>query len=416
MTTLTKWMIGSSGFLLGVLLLLFMGGVEETLQGLFFIWTHPSVLVTDYLYVGGLYASLLNMWILVFVSISLLGFTKTRLNGLHIAGLFTIAGFAFFGKTLLNAIPIWIGIYIYGRLHQKPQGSLLGAYYFGTAIGPIVSFMWFAAPIGLVYQIILGLSIGILTGYLIPIIAGYAAKLHKGYNLYNIGFTIGIIATFFTVGFRALDWNLQVGSSISTQYSEVFFITFLILFVGMILTALLMKPTLISFKGLNKDHGVKADFYESFGLASTLINMGILGLLSLIYVFAFGLEIHGPKIAAILTLVGFGAYGKHIINSVPVMFGALLFTFLPDIELSSVGPSIAVLFVTALAPVTLKFGLLTALIAGFIHVFLGPYGLSLQGGFALYNNGFVAGFVAIGVVIVHQGIETLLSKQAGKET
>ena len=92
MTTRTKWMIGIIGFLLGVFLLLFTGDVEDTLQGLFFIWTHPSVLVTDYLYVGGLYASLLNMWILVFVSISLLGLTKTKLNGLHIAGLFTIAG------------------------------------------------------------------------------------------------------------------------------------------------------------------------------------------------------------------------------------------------------------------------------------------------------------------------------------
>ena len=57
---------------------------------------------------------------------------------------------------------------------------------------------------------------------------------------------------------------------------------------------------------------------------------------------------------------------------------------------------------TALAPITLKFGLITALFAGFIHVYLGPIGLNLQGGLALYNNGFVAGFVAALIVGIDQ--------------
>jgi hypothetical protein len=412
MTTTHKWIGGITIFFIGSLVFLLLGGLDQTLEGLFYIWTHPSVLVTDYLHVGGLFASLLNMWIIVFASISLLGLTKTKLNGLHIAGLFTIAGFAFFGKTLLNALPIWIGIYSYGRIHQKSQGSLLGAYFFGTAIGPIVSYVWFASPIALMYQIILGIVIGVLTGYLIPMIAGQASKLHQGYNLYNIGFTIGIIASIFTIGFRFLDWDLQVGSPISTQYTDLFLFGFLFLFIVMIIAAFLLKPSQTNVVTLHQDHGVKADFYVTYGLSTTLLNMGILGLLSLLYIVIFGLDIHGPKIAAILTLVGFGAYGKHVFNSLPVMIGAFLFTLLPNIELSAVGPSIAILFVTALAPVTLKFGVITALIAGFIHVFLGPYGLTLQGGFALYNNGFVAGFVATGVVVVHQGVQKLRTRRS----
>jgi hypothetical protein len=40
-------------------------------------------------------------------------------------------------------------------------------------------------------------------------------------------------------------------------------------------------------------------------------------------------------------------------------------------------------------------------LAGMMHVYLGPIGLFLQGGFALYNNGFVAGVVATLVVQVH---------------
>jgi hypothetical protein len=402
MTTRQKWILGSGIFLIGGLFLLFIGDTQETLTGLGYIWTHPSILVSDYLLIGGLLASLLNMWILVFASTTLLGLSKTKLNGLHIAGLFTIAGFAFFGKTLLNALPIWIGIFIYSKFKKKAQAKLLGAYFFGTAIGPVVSFVWFSSPVSFPLQMVYGTTIGILTGILIPILSSVAVRFHQGYNLYNIGFTIGLLATIYQFFFQLINWEITLGTEVSTEYSSLFYFVFSFLFLILIIVGLLTKASWHQTTSLHANHGRKADFIELFGLPAVLVNMGLLGLFSLGLLLFLELPIHGPMIAGILTLVGFGAYGKHLVNSIPVMLGAYLYTLLPQIDIQAVGPSIAILFVTALAPITLKFGLITALAAGFIHVYLGPIGLNLQGGFALYNNGFVAGFVAALIVGIDQ--------------
>jgi hypothetical protein len=411
MTIGQKWIVGVGIFITGGLLLLFVGDVQETLTGLGYIWTHPSILISDYLLIGGLFASLLNMWILVFASIALLGLSNSKVNGLHVAGLFTIAGFAFFGKTLLNALPIWLGILIYTKIKKKSQAELLGAYFFGTAIGPVVSFVWFSSPVTLPLQMVYGTAIGILTGMLIPIFSSYAVKFHQGYNLYNIGFTIGLLATMYRFLFQLINWEITLGTGVATEYSSLFYILFLILFSSMIIVGFMTKASWDVTTSLHKNNGRKADFIELFGLPAVLVNMGLLGLFSLGLLLLLDLPIHGPMIAGILTLVGFGSYGKHLVNSIPVMLGAYLYTLLPHIDIQAVGPSIAILFVTALAPITLKFGLISALAAGFIHVYLGPIGLNLQGGFALYNNGFVAGFVAaliVGIDLLYQYIKKRL--------
>jgi hypothetical protein len=411
MTTIQKWIVGVGIFITGGLLLLFTSNVQETLTGLGYIWTHPSILISDYLLIGGLFASLLNMWILVFASIALLGLSKSKVNGLHVAGLFTIAGFAFFGKTLLNALPIWLGILIYAKIKKKSQAEMLGAYFFGTAIGPVVSFVWFSSPVSFPLQMVYGTAIGILTGILIPLLSSVALKFHQGYNLYNIGFTIGLIATMYRFFFQLINWEITLGTEVSIEYSSLFYILFLILFSSMIIIGFMTKASWDETKSLHKNNGRKADFIELFGLPAALVNMGILGVFSLGLLLLLDLPIHGPMIAGILTLVGFGAYGKHLVNSIPVMLGAYLYTLLPHIDIQAVGPSIAILFVTALAPITLKFGLVSALAAGFIHVYLGPIGLNLQGGFALYNNGFVAGFVAaliVGIDLLYQYIKKRL--------
>jgi hypothetical protein len=147
-----------------------------------------------------------------------------------------------------------------------------------------------------------------------------------------------------------------------------------------------------------------SDYVKNHGLGPTLINTGILGLLSLATIILIGVKISGPMMAAMYTLIGFGGYGKHPFNSVPVMIGLSLATLLPGFNLTDLSPSIGLFFVTALAPIAGKFGLFYGLIAGFIHLLISPYALNLQGGFDLYNNGFTAGLVAGVVVVIAQNI------------
>jgi hypothetical protein len=119
-------------------------------------------------------------------------------------------------------------------------------------------------------------------------------------------------------------------------------------------------------------------------------------------VIALNFPLSGPMVAGIFTFMAFGSYGKHLRNSLPVITGLIIASAIPGFSLINLGPSIAVFFVTALAPVAGKFGLFYGLLAGFLHLLIAPQALALQGGFDLYNNGFTAGLVAGIVVVIAQ--------------
>jgi len=240
-----------------------------------------------------------------------------------------------------------------------------------------------------------------LAGYLILPIASRTIKLHQGMNLYNIGFSLGIIGTLFTIGLRVIGWEFPESTSVDGSYSNLLYLMLSVVFTLLLLIAWRLGVKQTAMKNLLQDDGAKTDFALKHGWSATLLNMSLLGWLSVSIIALLGYELHGPMLAGVLTVVGFGAFGKHVLNVLPVMLGAFLIGFTPWVDAQAVGPSIAILFVTALAPISLKYGVLIAIVAGMLHVVLGPFGLFLQGGFALYNNGFVAGIVAIVVV---QGI------------
>ncbi|BCJ95416.1 hypothetical protein acsn021_29850 [Anaerocolumna cellulosilytica] len=52
--------------------------------------------------------------------------------------------------------------------------------------------------------------------------------------------------------------------------------------------------------------------------------MSLIGFLSLVYVLMIGGVVNGPVLAGIFTVIGFGAFGKHLKNSLPVVIGELL--------------------------------------------------------------------------------------------
>jgi hypothetical protein len=366
-----------------------------TWPGLIQIWQSPSILVTDYFTVGGFSAAIANAWLTTGLSAMLLLAIKAPFNGVAIAGLFTIAGFAVFGKTPLNVLPIWMGITLYAYQTNTPRSQWTAAYLFGTAMGPIASYLWAVPPMALIPRMVLGVVGGVIAGYLIPPVSIRTPKLHLGYNLYNIGFTIGLIGTLFTVFIRWAGWNLSLSTPVDGSHTGGLTMLLLGLFGSMLILAQRVGVTKESLRGLIKDIGLGSDFVNHYGWGATLVNMALLGYLSVLLVWVLGFELHGPMVAGVLTVVGFGAFGKHILNVVPLMIGAALMGWSPWVDGQAVGPSIAILFVTALAPVSLKFGVVIAILVGMLHVFLGPYGLWMQGGFALYNNGFVAGFVAI---------------------
>jgi hypothetical protein len=403
-------------FVVGLVILHLFEPLDVMMAGLMNIWTHPGVLISDYLRIGGLMPTLVNVWTTTFLSVLLFRLLHVKFTGSIIAGVLTIAGFAFFGKTILNVLPIWAGIALYARYHKQPIKNYIVIMLFGTGIAPIVSYLLFGANIVFWLALPIALTVGLFTGFVLPALSTRAIQFHQGYNLYNIGFTMGLIAAVHAAVLRGLGFDIAVGGPSEPAFHWVMVGLVIFLSIFSIVAALIVdKKGLSKIFDLFDSTGIlPSDYVNDFGMSASLLNVGIMGIFSLAGVFLLDVQIHGPLMGGILTIMGFAAFGKHPLNSWPVMFGAWLAVALTPIELN-VGTTIAIFFVTAIAPIAGRFGIIVGILAGFLHLVMAPFALVLQGGFDLYNNGFTAGFVGIIVAPIAEAIWPKFKERDKKE-
>ena len=183
------WTSGNKGALTAFLMLLFasmiVGGLlfdRGALTGIPAILKSSGQAPTDFVTLAGIGPTLVNMGLCGFIGLAYVLLVGSDLNGPTIGGVFTIVGFAAFGKHPANIVPIMIGVFI-GSL-AKPWGAsdpaIVLAALFGTTLAPIAGrFGW---------------HWGIVAGFVHSSAALTVGAVHAGLNLYNNGFAAGMIA------------------------------------------------------------------------------------------------------------------------------------------------------------------------------------------------------------------------------
>ncbi len=360
----------------------------------------PAILITDFLEVGGIGPAFINAALIGFFNIYLLRRFKMKINGLIIAALMTVMGFSFFGKNIINIIPIYIGGYLFARNQKIPMKDVIVIIMFATGLAPIISQLMFSENVAFPLNVIVGIVLGILVGFTITPLSTSTLKFHDGYSLYNIGFTAGIIGTVITSFLRTFDIDVMPVSIIYQQYDGHIKILMICLFIYLVVIGLYINRN--SLKEYNDFFGYSGrtvtDFTFLVGYGKAFFNMGLLGLMFTTLVIVAGGTLNGPILAGLLTIVGFGAFGKHIKNSYPVALGVVLMALLLRLDLGSTGVLLAILFSTTMAPIAGKFGALMGIVAGIIHLVLVMNIGVVHGGVNLYHNGFSGGIVA-GVLV-----------------
>ncbi len=347
----------------------------------------PSVLITDYFVVGSVGTALINAGIVGLIAIALIHFNKTTMSGPTIAAVFTMAGFALFGKTPLNIWPIFVGVAISARIKKEKFRSLIVVALFGTALGPVVSQISFG--LGLGYAI--GILIGVIVGMLLPAMASHVLPNHQGFNLYNVGFTCGIIGVYVTAHLKMRGYTPELTLLWGEQAQLALAVFFTLYFATMILIGWSGRE---KAKKLWKLPGtLVTDFVSEQGFHATLYNMGLVGMMGMAYIALVGGSFNGPTLGGVFTIVGFGAFGKHIRNIWPLIVGVFLATYMSVWQASSPGPLLAALFGTTLAPIAGGFGWWIGIIAGGIHLVVVMHVGVFHAGLNLYNNGFAGGLV-----------------------
>jgi hypothetical protein len=368
-------------------------------EGLLRILQVPGVLVSDYADIGGVGAALVNAGLVGLSGILLAQFSGVGFSGPIVAAVFTMAGFGLFGKNVWSIWPVILGVAIFSRVTRHPFKSYIIVAMFGTALAPLVTQVAFGFELSLLPGLLLGTLAGLMVGFVLPPLAVYMLRLHQGFSLYNVGLTCGFLGIVVIGLLESVGLKVSLAGHWSTAYSRLLGIALLVYVLSLLVIGMVLARGLGQMRRLVREAGaLPSDFIESYGAGTTLTNMGLVGLVGWGYILLAGGVFNGPTVGGVMTMVGFAAFGKHVLNVLPVMVGVYLGSWLLVWEPGQAGPLLAALFATTLALLSGRFGPLLGVLAGLIHLTMvmrtGPW----HAGLNLYNNGLAGGLTATLIV------------------
>jgi hypothetical protein len=388
----------------------------EILKGLVAICTSRDTLLTDYFGVGGIGAGCVNAGLLTLCACLVYQRSGAKIGAAAVACLFLVLGFGLFGKNLLNIWFIVIGVWLYARFRREPFATHINTAFFGAALAPIFSEILFSTNLPLTTSLPLALGTSLLIGFVLPPAAAQLFKAHEGFSLYNMGFTAGIVGLLVVALYKSYGFVPDPVFIWTTGNNGLLASFLLVFFIAMIALGFWFdRAALSGFKTILGASGQSpSDFVALAGFGPALLNMALAGSIGMAYILAVGGDLNGPVIGAILTIVGFAAYGKHPRNILPIMLGVYLGSWAKPWGIDDPSILLAALFGTTLAPIAGRFGWHWGIVAGFLHssvaLTVGP----VHAGLNLYNNGFAAGLVAAVLVPVIVAIQGITKPSGGK--
>jgi hypothetical protein len=394
---------------------LLVDGPVTVARGLLAIMTSRDTLITDYIGLGGMGAAFVNAGLLTLIVIFIYRQVDAVIGGASVACIFLVLGFALFGKSLLNVWFIVLGVVFYARYKGERFATHINTAFFGAALAPVFSEILFSTKLPLVVTLPLSVATALLLGFVLAPVAAQLFKAHMGYSLYNMGFAAGILGLVIVALYKSYGFVPEPVFIWTTGNNLLLGGALVVMFAAMAATGFWLDRRAPALqRGLMRLPGQSpTDFVAIAGLGPTLLNMSLTGLMGTAYVLLIGSALNGPTIGAILTIVGFAAFGKTPRNILPIMLGVVLGSLLKPWAIDDPGPVLAALFGTTLAPIAGRFGWRWGVVAGFMHSSVVQTVGALHGGLVLYNNGFAAGLVA--AVLVPVIIALRPAEAAGKD-
>ena len=389
------------GIILGIAALLAAFAVIAQPDGSLFagfwaIQMGEAGLITDPICTGGAGGALLNAAALLLVSALMVRGMRLPFTGATYACLFMMTGFALLGKNLVNSAPILLGGWLYARFKREPFSKYLYLTMYGTCLAPLVSFLMLHARPGL--RLLSMLECGAVVGFLLPPVSAYTLRLHQGYNLYNVGFSAGMVGLGITSVLKGCGVDFVTQGSWSEESHLLLCVLVGILLLGLLAAgaALGCRSWEVYRRVLRRSGRAVTDFIALDGAGAALVNMALTGAIGFAYLLVLRVPLNAPLVCCILAMAGFGAFGKHPRSVVPVMAGAVASSMLMGrVPLTAPATLLATLLCTGLSPIAGQFGWAWGAAAGFVHMAIVQHTAILHGGMNLYNNGFAAGFTCI---------------------
>ena len=165
---------------------------------------------------------------------------------------------------------------------------------------------------------------------------------------------------------------------------------------------------------LTADAGLITDPAVTGGAGAALLNAALVLALSTALVYALRLPVTGLSFACLFMMTGFSLLGKNVLNILPVLLGGWLYArfqgeaFSKYVYLTLFSTCLSPLvsfWLVHLPPVWRWLAMLGSGVAiGFFMPPIAGYTVRLHQGFDLYNVGFAAGFLGLGITSICKGL------------
>ena len=156
------------------------------------------------------------------------------------------------------------------------------------------------------------------------------------------------------------------------------------------------------------------DYFGVGGIGAACVNAGLITLDACLVYRAAGAKVTGAAVACLFLVLGFGLFGKNLLNVWSIVLGVFLYArfrgeaFSAHINTAFFGAALApvfseILFSSALAvEIRVPLAVATSLVIGFVLAPVAAQLFKAHMGFSLYNMGFTAGIVGTLVVAMYK--------------
>lgn len=381
---------------------------QELASGVRTIILSRDALITDYFELVGYGPSFFNAALVMTISLVMIEYAELPFTGLTIAAVFINTGFGFWGKNMVNILPIHFGTILYARAHHTPMSRYTYTALFATCLSPFVTELTYILPFGLWENLGIAILAGLFVGYVLPPLSQHTASMHMGYSLFNVGFSGGTLAFVMFCVLKSFGISSEsVFIWRAERHPMLMAGIYIYLLAAFVLGLYMNDGKAGALLKLMKHPGrAVADFVLMDGPGATLMNMSLTGIAAMTYAMLVGGDFSGPVLGCLFTVFGFSAFGAHLRNYLPVLLGVFLSTFLTQYSPDDAGVLIAAFFVIGISPIAGQFGPVWGILAGMLHSSIVMCTSAMYGGLNLYNNGFSCGWVAIVMIPV---IESFMS-------
>lgn len=384
----------------------------QMISGLGQLYTTPAQVTKDYFEVGGVSATFLNAFLVSAMCALLYMLPGATANAVSFLAYSLTCGFCFWGMTVPNVIPCFLGVLLYCLVKKEPVAKNVNFMLFATGIAPIVTDMFLRYP-GLELHgytagsILLGLVVGVVIGFATPAGCAYAPNAHKGFSLYSAALPMGMMAFFLqALLYKVLGGTLPpVEAVLGPARPGLFYGVLGALFVICIAFGFYLNGC--SLKGYGKvlhSSGHKTDLTNECGTGLAVMNIGVFGLFIMLYYTLVGASLNGVTFGLVLCMVACAVSGSHPGNVWPIMVGYVVMSLIAkycylgetfSLAINAQAIAIGMCYANGMSPITGKYGWPAGIAAGMIHYILVTCVPSLHGGYLLYNGGFTACLVCI---------------------